>query len=608
MIAADKVICVTPTDQTKFDVHCGCNFQSDCYNSIGEWIDADSTYGDSVTLVLLGGTHLYNSTNAIRLEKSVKITSQGGEATLVCVHKELRLSSGKMLKISNITFHNCDIFIVNTQHFTIEDMTIGNGKLATNSALSLSRLRRSDYCIGLHILDSKFRNSTLHIEGSKHNFITGGDTFYGTCVDVHIRKVSVENLTWQNKYSAVSIHTVFSVTFFDVAVQNNMLYYTSHILHLFHIGYITFKGHCSFNWNYGKGVEIANISGLTIFDGSEITFLGNEVHGNLLHIQETMFNYDELFLANSSLTFEGNIAYDGSIMVVKEVILEMGGMTLTFNNNTSLKENPWSNSLATIMLLQMSRVFILSSELEFFGNFAYLSGGMTLSNSDCQIRNITANFHFNEGGDGGAMAFYGKSHVLIGDTILNKLQSSLQFCNNQGRNRGGAIFIDDSQYTDVLTKQHENFVQLPSTVYDPKPSNIMVNFNSNTAGLAGDDIYGGWIDTVVATSGVQLNITGHLPKRSSIHAVSSDPVRICFCDISVPVCNITSYQIEIFPGQVFVIAAIAVGQRMGIVPSIVTASFTDEEGHLGESQDVQSVGKQCTKLKFTVFTAKRTRY
>ena len=49
----------------------------------------------------------------------------------------------------------------------------------------------------------------------------------------------------------------------------------------------------------------------------------------------------------------------------------------------------------------------------------------------------------------------------------------------------------------------------------------------------------------------------------------------------------------------------AVGQRMGIVPSTVIVRLNDEEGSLGEGQEVQSVNKYCTILHFSVYTKKR---
>ena len=52
----------------------------------------------------------------------------------------------------------------------------------------------------------------------------------------------------------------------------------------------------------------------------------------------------------------------------------------------------------------------------------------------------------------------------------------------------------------------------------------------------------------------------------------------------------------IFPGQAFEIEAVAVGQRMGFVLSIVLAQFVDQEGSLEEGQNVQlqSLGRQLS--------------
>ena len=59
---------------------------------------------------------------------------------------------------------------------------------------------------------------------------------------------------------------------------------------------------------------------------------------------------------------------------------------------------------------------------------------------------------------------------------------------------------------------------------------------------------------------------------------------------------------NIFPGENFEIEAAAVGQRLGIVPSIVSVIESPNEGSLSTGQDVQSVGRQCTTLHFTVST------
>ena len=80
---------------------------------------------------------------------------------------------------------------------------------------------------------------------------------------------------------------------------------------------------------------------------------------------------------------------------------------------------------------------------------------------------------------------------------------------------------------------------------------------------------------------------------------------MCLCINSVPDCNIFEHPLAVYPGEMFEIEAVAVGQRMGVVPSIVIADLSDES-ILYKGQDVQSVGKECTTLQYKVHSL-RTR-
>ena len=272
-------------------------------------------------------------------------------------------------------------------------------------------------------------------------------------------------------------------------------------------------------------------------------------------------------------------------MVLESILLQMNRMNLTFENNTSLMVTGMKQtSPMTIFLLKSSEVIIHNSKLLFVRNIAaMLSGGITFSASTCRIKNITATFDYNSGIDGGALAFYNNSRAGLEDTDweFDSVQTTMQFCFNRAQTRGGAIFVDDSDYTDVLTTQYyDHFIQVRTTPMTQVPINVNVYFSKNTAEVAGDDIYGGWIDTISAQL---INLTGHPPQIDSLHAVTSDPIRICICIHSLPMCNVTEYRTEVFPGESFEIEAVAVGQRMGIVPSIVRASFADGEGRLLEN-------------------------
>ena len=127
------------------------------------------------------------------------------------------------------------------------------------------------------------------------------------------------------------------------------------------------------------------------------------------------------------------------------------------------------------------------------------------------------------------------------------------------------------------------------------------NFLINRAALAGDDIYGGCIDSKSDLSKFYFPLITLFHDNSS-NTVTSNPTRICMCFKSIPLCDTTEHQVYAFPGQTFEIEAVAVGQRMGIVPTTVNVLETPNEGSLSAGQDVQSVGRQCTILQFTVNT------
>ena len=104
-------------------------------------------------------------------------------------------------------------------------------------------------------------------------------------------------------------------------------------------------------------------------------------------------------------------------------------------------------------------------------------------------------FNYNSGIDGEALAFYSNSQARIEDTDweFDSVQTDVQFCFSRAQTRGGAIFVDDADYTDVLTTQYiDHFVQVPSFTSMQRlerPISISVNFTGNIAEVAGDNIY-----------------------------------------------------------------------------------------------------------------------
>ena len=185
-------------------------------------------------------------------------------------------------------------------------------------------------------------------------------------------------------------------------------------------------------------------------------------------------------------------------------------------------------------------------------------------------------------------AFHGGAIFLSSSSVLLlRPGTRLYFTNNSALGRGGAIFIEGNRNELFLYECH---IQ----VYDPdlhslSQLGIHMFFSNNTASEAGDAIYGGQIDTCQtlapsgflvynATSIGQLifdNILQFEPQDTS-SLISSDALYICFCinDTLIFDCSIREITVFHYPGEMFHILMIGLGQRNGTTPAVVFAHIT----------------------------------
>lgn len=439
--------------------------------------------------------------------------------------------------------------------------------------------------------------------------------------NVTILDLSVENISYANIY----IQSAYMVTLVNVKVNDNYFSWDP-ILQIQGIIVLEIGGQFLFRKNERKGVVISAVNNITFKSNSIVEFYDHKIREDLFSVESLTYSNLErgtiIKFETSKLIFENNTSEQGTIMILDEVDIEMTNSEVNFVNNTSYQLdnwNHWSTKPSATMLLKKSTVYLHHSKFNFLNNSASLSGGLTLTGSDIVVRNASLHFEYNTGGDGGAIAFYAKSHITplvkeeslscstgLQDCPLYMVSSTLHFNENRARKRGGGIFIEDADYINSMTRigydyfihnQRKDMLDMRFLTQD----NIVLNFSYNTAKLVGNEVYGGWIDLYRANS---IYCTWILPQNDQ-HAVASNPTRICMCESLVPLCNKTQYYTEIFPGQTFAIDAVAVGQRLGVVPSIVHVDFNEEEGSLGEGQDVQNVNNNCKQLKFTVYSAKR---
>ena len=138
---------------------------------------------------------------------------------------------------------------------------------------------------------------------------------------------------------------------------------------------------------------------------------------------------------------------------------------------------------------------------------------------------------------------------------------------------------------------------------------------NNGAKLAGNSIYGGYIDNCsVLNSHMQDHFPGipgmeafpilfDIPQNDSLTEVTSDIRNLCFCESRSPSCEVREKQVVIFPRQEITIPAVAVGQLNGTVPSVVLSEIAFQANSIassGDQQDVQQLSTVCGDLHYLI--------
>ena len=289
---------------------------------------------------------------------------------------------------------------------------------------------------------------------------------------------------------------------------------------------------------------------------------------------------------------DGN-AGSGCVLSIKS------GSRVVFKDNTVNNQK-----IGSVLYARNSRIIVDNATIDFDGNHGVVSGGMTLFNSSFSIEEKSeANFSYNRGSTGGAIAFSERSKLLLFDSTIH-----LYFIENHASKFGGAIFVHDNDYI-IRTRFHTFYGEFFKSHTMKAPS---FTFSNNTAQLSGSALYGGWIDALDAPADFALR---HLLNTAEdLSLVSSDATRICMCISSIPRCepDYSYTTVSTIPGQTNTIQLVAVGQRFGTVVSSVQAQFTtnsdgaEDISELAGKEYVQEVGTTCTNVSLTIMSLKST--
>ncbi len=328
----------------------------------------------------------------------------------------------------------------------------------------------------------------------------------------------------------------------------------------------------------------------------------------------------------------GSALYINQLQPVQNVLLaQFFFENCTFQNNTyPLTEIP--NSIQQFELDLLNAVQLISVQYSSFIDCSFEDNVGSALYGYASLFRFSGNINFmrNSGINGGGMSLHGSSIMLLTPN------TTVTFLNNSAQFRGGGMFISSENYrTSLLCFWQLESSAVNNQTVDPQlvlpinrttddldvaeKLNIQVTFSGNRASSAGNAIYGGVIDRcfflptadiIIARRSSQIfdQMFTFQGSENDTSLISSDPSRICICNHTKPMCEASNPNVTLFPGQMYEIYAIAIGQRNGNSPGVVFGGFLRdrskgvEPAALQPSETTQQVGQNCTKLGYTILS------
>ena len=191
---------------------------------------------------------------------------------------------------------------------------------------------------------------------------------------------------------------------------------------------------------------------------------------------------------------------------------------------------------------------------------------------------------------------------------------------NNHASLGGAIYVYDnipisycpstrySSTSESYVPTEECFFQLPGQNL-PNGIDVQFVFKNNSADVAGSVLYSGAIDNCnlpgmysYISDAVFKNKLVHIEDDNTNSNISSFPLHICTNNF--PNCRSYfryNYPCTVYPGEMFQVSVVVVGQRYGTVPSRVISTVEDTS-LLNSQYWLQQANNTCNTFNYSVFS------
>ena len=386
------------------------------------------------------------------------------------------------------------------------------------------------------------------------------------------------------------------------------------------------------NQSQSAALQLYN-SGIVLNNATVILTENTGTVYSLFDSEMDMYNFSSIIVVNNVVTDNifGIIFYNTP--------WRMGpGSDCSVRNNVgfSILLNSMKASLSGPILVEKNNgtrdlirpLTILNSTVRFYSSLLVTSnsggGGIWADNSDLHFYDIAA-FADNYAANGGAL-------LLVTSVIYISFNATVFFTNNNAEFLGGAIYISKPRTAFLCSTISAAIATCSIQLLEENSFNscplLLVTFNQNKAGIAGNAIYGGLTSACTPTNREELDICFYcqLPVASDLYqyngvndssdlsSFTSDPTRICFCVNGIPNCYKTVNTIEVYPGELFNLSLVIVGYGLGTVPGSVIARGNGGQGSVRDqsllgselefSQEIR--GTECQDVKYSIVSERES--
>ncbi len=390
----------------------------------------------------------------------------------------------------------------------------------------------------------------------------------------------------------------------------------NHGVAYFHHCDVKFYGQVLFVNNKGSLFSFA--TGITFMNGAifhqneqPLSYLSDE-GGAVTFIESSVFIYGKFLMSYNMARF------GGAMYISNSDIFAALNSQFEVANNTALFSG------AAIYCIQAK--LTLGAKILIKGNNALQNGGGIMASSSTIV--IMANqlkLAHNRAKYGGGM-YLQNSLLIIQKNVPQILPHYFLDFSENTADYGGAVFVNDDSNSGVCsnnstTRNEVNcFLQILRTYSlsdlrnQSPPAILSASLSNNTARYGGNSIYGGLLDRCALSIFSEfravypnmnyknavsiLNVTMSL---EDIDSISSDPVRVCFCEKESLNCNYEHSTIYVRRGHPFNISLIAVDQVLNALPANILVSVSSIAG-LDQGQTNQTISAECTELEYSVYS------